>query len=276
MDVDNTFSFALSRDGDHAKAIQSSLVTGQITSANEALIPQGQYATAFGPTQSVSTMVALRLAIEQGIPIVQIDATNAATAIPALALPASDVARIQSAVAAGQTVTVPRTPVQFAGGPVVGMMVIDPSDGSGAYLIGTVAGGQTMASVPVEVGFIFGMLSIASFLFPPLAAVLLAVFVIFLTVWDVMATADQIRAMPCLDEGTKDAFIAVAALLPTIGAALTILGLIPGVGILAAFVAISIMVLIYSILVNAAVLAAANAGSQIACRNNQLDDAFGQ
>jgi hypothetical protein len=60
--------------------------------------------------ESMSTVRSLGLAHERGIPVFEIDNANASTYIPQLTLAANTVSAIQSFIAQGATVTVPRDP----------------------------------------------------------------------------------------------------------------------------------------------------------------------
>jgi hypothetical protein len=277
MDVDNNAGFTLARDGDQTRTVQANYLAGQMSSANEALLPQVNYTTADGPAQSVSTMIALKLANEQGIPIFQIDASNAATAIPQLTIGASNIAIVQDSIAHGMTVTVPRDPVLFAGQHVVGLMVLDPATGSGAYLIGGVSGGLTkLLTDPLAIIFV-GALGLLAGIFGWVGvAIAAAVVGVIQAVLGFIETMNRIRDSQCLDTNTQNAFIALDALFPIIGIGLIASGFIPGLSILAAFVAVSMIVMIYAILFDAAIQAAARVADQIACRNNQLQDPLGQ
>lgn len=90
--------------------------------------------------ESISTVKSLQLANEQGIPIFDIDSTNAATLIPQLTLSQAAIDDITNRVNQGHTITVPRDPTPL--GDWQGVGYIEDRPGGFAYLITGARAGQ--------------------------------------------------------------------------------------------------------------------------------------
>lgn len=179
MDIDRDIVISEARDGDREKSATLSFRLGTLGSSMEAEIPIGLLATQDGPVRGVSTMHALRLANDQGIPVHRIDGTNASSVLERLAYSAEDLEQVRAAVSFGLEVRIPERPVEFEGQKLVAMVVHDASTGSASFLIGGSNGALVLAAVAaaltaavlVGVGLVLG----AAVAIPFLTGVLLAV-----------------------------------------------------------------------------------------------------
>ena len=135
MDIDGDVVVSVSKDGDSTKAARVSHSQGALGSALEARIPELLLSVGSNTVTGISTMDALEMANDQGVPIFRITPANASTIIPMLQIDPADLADIQDAINAGLQVTVSRTTVTFNGQSMLGTIVEDPRTGSGAFLI---------------------------------------------------------------------------------------------------------------------------------------------
>lgn len=101
-------------------------------------------------TPSISTIKSLQLANERGIPIFEIDSSNAATLIPQLTLSQGPINDITNRVNQGSTVTVPRDPTPLGNWDGVGYISRGPGGAFGFLIFGglsssgveSISGGQ--------------------------------------------------------------------------------------------------------------------------------------
>lgn len=84
---------------------------------------------------AVSSIRLLSLALERGIPVYRIDATNRAEVLPRLQLSASTESAIIDALNQGKTVTVSEREMVIEDWVGVGYIVLDPTTGAAGYLI---------------------------------------------------------------------------------------------------------------------------------------------
>jgi hypothetical protein len=136
MDADRMATVSTALDGDQQKKINFMLQSGMMLSALEHSVPEQLFSTPENPVEGVSAIKALQLANAQGIPIYTVTQTNLATVLPQLQLDAQVKADIQNAVNAGKVVTVSKTDINFHGWIGCGYIIVDPTSGAGAYMIG--------------------------------------------------------------------------------------------------------------------------------------------
>ncbi len=135
MDVDRAMVLVKAFDADHEKPRQFMLSSGMNMSALEHSVPEQLFSTPTDQAHGISSVKALKIANDQGIPIYTIDQTNFATIIPQLQMDAGTISDIQNAVNAGKTVTVSQSDITFNDWTGVGYIIIDPDTGAGAYMI---------------------------------------------------------------------------------------------------------------------------------------------
>jgi len=135
MDVDRAMVLVKALDADPEKPKQFMLSSGMNMSALEHSVPEQMFSTPTDQAQGISSVKALKIANDQGIPIYTIDQTNFATIIPQLQMDAGTISDIQNAVNAGKTVTVSQSDITFNDWTGVGYIIIDPDTGAGAYMI---------------------------------------------------------------------------------------------------------------------------------------------
>ncbi|HAD04830.1 MAG TPA: transglutaminase, partial [Desulfuromonas sp.] len=146
MDADRLASVTTPLDGDNQKKINYLLQTGMISSVLEHSVPEQLISTQDGRAEGVGAVKALKIANEQGIPIYTVTKANLATVLPQLQLDTHVKLDIQNAVNAGKIVTVSKTNINFHSWVGCGYVIIDPSTGAGAYMIGGgLSGGVTYA-----------------------------------------------------------------------------------------------------------------------------------
>jgi len=98
---------------------------------------------------SVSAARLLKLANQQGIPLYTIDKNNISDLLPQLQVTPEAIADIENAVNAGKKVIISKTNIQYNDWNGVGYIILDPVQGSGAYLIsGGLAGGKFTKPLP--------------------------------------------------------------------------------------------------------------------------------
>jgi len=85
---------------------------------------------------SISAVTALKAANDAGIPIYKIDATNISVTLPKLQVADAIKTEISNAVNAGLSVQIPKEDITRFGWTGVGYIVLNVTDGSGAYRIG--------------------------------------------------------------------------------------------------------------------------------------------
>jgi RHS repeat-associated protein len=105
VDVANSFHQEFALDHNTANDSARQLILGYDGSAEEHAVWEN-----VANTPGISTIKSLQLANQRGIPVFTIDSSNAATLIPQLTIDPSTVASIESEIASGATVTVPRDP----------------------------------------------------------------------------------------------------------------------------------------------------------------------
>ena len=138
IDVDYNTATTVNIDGDQTKARRFQILAGTTSSALEHTL----FETIIG-IEAVSTIKALEVANTQDIPIHQIDSNNITTELPLLQLSSEVKTDIQNAVNAGKVITVSERNVQLNSWNGVGYIIMDPTTGTGAYMIsGGMSGGS--------------------------------------------------------------------------------------------------------------------------------------
>jgi transglutaminase-like putative cysteine protease len=93
---------------------------------------------------AVSTIKILRVASMLGVPVLTIDASNAATQLGRLTHPFSTRNDISNQVSSGRIVTIPKDPITYFDWSGTGYIQLDPTNGTGGYIIsGGLSGGAT-------------------------------------------------------------------------------------------------------------------------------------
>ena len=177
MDIDRDIVISEARDGDREKSASLGFRLGTLGSSLEAEIPIGLLSTKDNPVRGVSTMHALRLANDQGIPVHRIDGTNAASVLQRLAYSAEELEQVRDAVSFGLEVRIPERPVKFEGRTLVAMVVHDASTGSASFLIGEDNGALILSAVAIVLfaAVLIGIGPLGLVVIPFLTGVLLAI-----------------------------------------------------------------------------------------------------
>ncbi len=110
MDIDQDVVISTALDGDSAKAVNVSEMQGNYGSFQEAEIPVKLLSNENSAAVGASTVHALQMANDQGIPIYRVTPSNAASILPRLQIGASDLTDVQDALNAGLEVTVSQRP----------------------------------------------------------------------------------------------------------------------------------------------------------------------
>lgn len=135
MDVDYNTVVAVASDGSHDKMIQLMRTSGINSSALEHAVPEQMFSTVGNPAEGISAVKALQLANDLGTPIYGINQSNIGSILPQLQLDSDVVNDIVNAVAAGKTVTVPKSNINFNGWNGCGYIIFDDATGAGMYMI---------------------------------------------------------------------------------------------------------------------------------------------
>lgn len=131
VDADRDAMAAAPISGEARRIKDFMLISGMTGSSWEHLVFEG-----FFSVPGVSSMKLLRAASDQMVPVYTIDGNNIAQVLPTLALSGEDVADIQNGVNAGKKVVVSQAEVQVGSYRGVGLLILDPANGDGLYLIG--------------------------------------------------------------------------------------------------------------------------------------------
>ena len=126
--------------------------------------------------EGVSALKALQIANDEGIPIYTINQSNISTILPQLQLSSDVISDIQNAVNAGDIVTVSKNEITYNGWTGVGYVIIDPTTGSGAYMISGGLGGWIIALKTIALFLLIVLVSIAIVAAGPEIAAFLTVF----------------------------------------------------------------------------------------------------
>lgn len=135
MDADYLIQVVKAKDGNNDTARQYMFSSGMTSSALEHSVPEGLFSMPEAPAEGISTVKALKIANDQGIPIYSVNRQNIATTLPQLQIGLQVKEDIQNAVNAGKVVTVSKTNINFNGWSGCGYIVADPETGAAAYII---------------------------------------------------------------------------------------------------------------------------------------------
>jgi len=135
MDADYLMQVVKAKDGNADSVIDYMLSSGMTSSALEHSLPEELFSTPDSPAQGVSTIKAMKIANDQGIPIYTVNQANIDTILPQLQIGSEVKSDIQNAVNAGKVVTVPKSNISYNGWIGCGYIITNPKTGAGAYMI---------------------------------------------------------------------------------------------------------------------------------------------
>jgi|GEM_PF-1161843 len=135
MDADYLMQVVKAKDGNADSVIEYMLSSGMTSSALEHSLPEELFSTPDSPAQGVSTIKAMKIANDQGIPIYTVNQANVDTILPQLQIGSEVKSDIQNAVNAGKVVTVPKSNISYNGWIGCGYIITNPETGGGAYMI---------------------------------------------------------------------------------------------------------------------------------------------
>jgi len=135
MDADHLMQVVKAKDGNPETSKRYMLSSGMNSSALEHRVPEQLFTTTDNPVEGISTVKALKMASDQGIPIYTINQSNITTVLPQLQIDQQVKDDIQNAINAGKVVTVSKTNINFKGWNGCGYIIISPETGAGAYMI---------------------------------------------------------------------------------------------------------------------------------------------
>jgi len=139
FDVNSDAVLAVPTDGDTSRQVAYNMQAGVTGSLLEGMAWQTLLGES-GP--GVSTVSVICQALQTGIPVCQIDATNVESRLAALALPAEIEDEMSASVAQGNIVVTPEQQVTIGDWQGCGYMLMDPDTGNAQYLIsGGLSGG---------------------------------------------------------------------------------------------------------------------------------------
>jgi hypothetical protein len=182
MDVDRIMQAVFSKNGAMEKVKKYMLTSGNMSSAFEHMVPEQIYSTPGSPARGISAVKALHIANDQGIPIFTISQANINAILPQLQVSGDVKSDISNAVNAGKEVIVSKTNISYYGWIGCGYVIVDPTTGSGAYMVSGGANGSPLLGIfLLVVGLL--ILGIAVFAGPivfAVVALLLPIFLAFL------------------------------------------------------------------------------------------------
>lgn len=136
MDADRLLYVVKPMDGNSDKVRTFMLTTSKSASMLEHLVPEQIFSTPDKPVEAISTVKALQIAYNQGIPVYEINKTNINEILTNLSLSQEVITDIQNAVNAGKVVTaMQRNIVNYNGWTGCGYIITDPETGAGGYMI---------------------------------------------------------------------------------------------------------------------------------------------
>ena len=150
MDADYLMQVVKPKDGNADTARNYMLSSGMTSSALEHSVPEQLFSAPDSPAQGISTVKALNIANDQGIPIYTINQQNITTTLPQLQIGQQVKDDIVNAVNAGKVVTVSKTNINFNGWIGCGYIITNPETGAGAYMI---SGGASGSHTEVDTSF---------------------------------------------------------------------------------------------------------------------------
>jgi len=135
MDADYLMQVVKAKDGNADSVIEYMLSSGMTSSTLEHSLPEELFSTSDSPAQGVSTIKAMKIANDQGIPIYTVNQASIDTILPQLQIGSEVKSDIQNAVNAGKAVTVPKSNISYNGWIGCGYIITNPETGAGAYMI---------------------------------------------------------------------------------------------------------------------------------------------
>lgn len=144
MDADRLLSVVKAKDGNNDIVRQYMLSSGMTSSALEHSVPEQLFSTPDNKAEGISSVKALKIANDQGIPIYTVNQQNINTTLPQLQVDQDVKVDIKNAVNAGKVVTVSKTNINFNGWNGCGYIITNPETGAGAYMI---SGGTSGAMI---------------------------------------------------------------------------------------------------------------------------------
>lgn len=161
MDIDRLSATSVDNDNNSQTWVEFNASQGARMSANEHLIPEQFFNDSNSTTKNVngvSAIKALQVAASQGLKIYSIDKTNISTVLPFLSHDSGTIQDIQNAVAAGKVVTISQSKVTVSDWTGSGYIILDPTTGAGAYMIG---GGKDGSSFNSDYSLLIANLALA-------------------------------------------------------------------------------------------------------------------
>jgi len=144
---------AESNNGDTDMRNQLRLQAGLISSALEHSVPEQMFSDPSNPSQAVSAVKALQIALNEGQRIYTIDSSNLNLIMPQLNLDFSIEQEIRASVTAGRIVMTHTNNVTVPGVTIAGYIILDPDTLLGSYKIsGGFNGGQMGIATGIAVG----------------------------------------------------------------------------------------------------------------------------
>ncbi len=135
MDADYLMQVVKAKDGNSETAKQYMLSSGMTSSALEHSVPEQLFSTPDNKAEGISTVKALKIANDQGIPIYTVNQANIGTVMWQLEVDQQVKDDILNAVNAGKVVTVSKTNINFNGWIGCGYIITNPDTGAGGYMI---------------------------------------------------------------------------------------------------------------------------------------------
>jgi hypothetical protein len=132
IDVDSLVGYETANNGDVLPAKSFNMLAGIMGSACE-----GAVFSQFDPQTSpgVSTVSILQEAMAEGVPLVEVKSSNAASSIRELSLSAGVTGAIRDAVAQGMEVVAPARAISIGSWRGAGYVVVDPDTGNAGFMI---------------------------------------------------------------------------------------------------------------------------------------------
>ncbi len=162
MDVDRIMQSVFSKDGNMPKVRNYMLSSGIKSSMLEHAVPERLYSMPNNSVQAISAVKAIKLANEQGIPIYTITPSNIGEVLPHLQVNISVKDDIVNAVNSGKIVITSKTNIAFNASNICGYIILDPSTGAGAYLIGAGFNGALVILAVSTIAIMFALLAALS------------------------------------------------------------------------------------------------------------------
>jgi hypothetical protein len=147
MDADYLMQVVMAKDGNSDTVRQYMLSSGMSSSVLEHEVPEELFSTTDNPVEGISTVKALQIANDKGIPLYKITQNNISTILPQLQIDWQIKTDIQNAVNAGKVVTAPKANITFNGWTGCGYIIIDPETGAGAYMISGGGNGAVIIAI---------------------------------------------------------------------------------------------------------------------------------